>query len=268
MKILITGMAGTIGSILAPDLDCDHDVYGLDIRPSDRANTTQVDLCDAAELAPVFESMEVVIHLAADPRHAVGIGWDVLMNPNVIAAAHMYDAAHAAGVRRVIFASSMHAMGGYEADEPYLSIVSGRFDGLDPAAIDLVKGDEPPRPDSRYGATKVFGESLGRYYTELGNIDRVEQRQMEVICVRLGTVPRNDRPGSDYRSRVSWFSHRDAAGFFRACVERPNLRYEILYGASRNTWKIYDTPYAWDVLDFVPSDNAEDYWGKAEREEK
>jgi len=187
------------------------------------------------------------------------------MNPNVIATANMYDAAHAAGVRRVIFASSMHAMGGYEFDEPYLSIVSGRVDDLDPAAIDLVKGEDPVRPDSRYGATKIFGESLGRYYAELGNTDRVDQRQMEVICVRLGTVPRGNRPGSGYRSRVSWFSHRDAAGFFRACVERPNLQYEILYGASRNTWKIYDTPYAWDVLGFTPSDNAEDYWRKPEK---
>ncbi len=260
MKILITGIAGTIGSFLAPELGRDHDVYGLDLRPSEWANATQVDLCDADALPPVFEDMEVVIHLAADPRHEVEIGWDALTNPNLIATAHMYDAAHDAGVRRVIFASSMHAMGGYEFDEPYLSIVSGRLDDLDPAAIELVKGDDPARPDSRYGATKIFGESLGRYYTEGGNIDRPDQRPMEVICVRLGTLPSYNRPGRDYRSLVSWFSHGDAAGFFRACVERPNINYEILYGASNNRWKIYDTPYAWELLGTVPSDSADDHW--------
>ncbi|MBV7337153.1 NAD(P)-dependent oxidoreductase [Chloroflexi bacterium TSY] len=105
MKILITG---TIGSILAPELDGDHEVYGVDIRPSEWANSTQSDLCDPTALPPIFEGMEMVIHLAADPRHEVEIGWDVLTNPNLIATARMYDAAHDAGVRRVIFASSMH----------------------------------------------------------------------------------------------------------------------------------------------------------------
>ncbi len=54
--------------------------------------------------------------------------------------------------------------------------------------------------------------------------------------VRLGTLPPWNAPGRGYRSLVSWFSHRDATGFFRACVERPNINYEIIYGASNNTW--------------------------------
>ncbi len=262
MKILITGITGKIGRYLAPVLARDHEVHGIDILPSDWPNSTQADLCDPDALPPVFEGMDVVIHLAADPRHEVEIGWDELTNPNLIATARMYDAAHDAGVRRVIFASSMHVMGAYEWDEPYLSILSGRHDGLDPASIPLVKGDDPGRPDSRYGATKIFGESLGRYYTEGGNIDRPDQRPMEVICVRLGTLPAYDRPGRDYRSLVSWFSYRDAGGFFQACVERPNISYEIIYGASNNKWKIYDTPYAWKLLDFMPADRAEDHWRK------
>ncbi len=262
MKILITGICGTIGSFLAPELARDHEVHGIDLRASDWPNSTQADLCDAAALPPIFEGVDVVIHLAADPRHEVEIGWDVLTNPNLIATARMSDAAHDAGARRVIFASSMHAVGGYEFDEPYLSIVSGRLDGLEPASVPLVKGDDPTRPDSRYGATKVFGESLGRYYTEGGNIDRPDERPMEVICVRLGTLPPSNRPGRDYRALVSWFSHRDAIGFFRACVERPNINYEIVYGSSHNTWKIYDTPYAWKLLDFTPINSADDHWRK------
>ena len=158
MRILLTGISGTVGSLLAPELGRDHEVFGVDLRPSDWPNSTQADLCDPNALPPIFEGMDVVIHLAADPRHEVEIGWEELTNPNLIATARMYDAAHDAGVRRVIFVSSMHTMGGYEFDEPYLSIVSGRLDGLDPASIPLVKGDDPARPDSRYGATKIFGE--------------------------------------------------------------------------------------------------------------
>ena len=262
MRILLTGISGTVGSLLAPELGRDHEVFGVDLRPSDWPNSTQADLCDPTALPPIFEGIDVVVHLAADPRHEVEIGWEELTNPNLIATARMYDAAHDAGVRRVIFVSSMHTMGGYEFDEPYLSIVSGRLDGLDPASIPLVKGDDPPRPDSRYGATKIFGESLGRYYTEGGNIDRPDERPMEVICVRLGTLPRSNRPERDYRSQVSWFSRRDAVGFFRACVEQPGINYEIIYGASNNTWKIYDTPYAYNLLNFVPADDASEHWSK------
>ena len=89
MKILITGITGMIGSFLAPELARDHDVYGIDLLPSDWPNSTQADLCDPDALPPVFEGMDVVIHLAADPRHEVEIGWDVLTNPNLIATARM-----------------------------------------------------------------------------------------------------------------------------------------------------------------------------------
>lgn len=81
---------------------------------------------------------------------------------------------------------------------------------------------------------------------------------MEVVCVRLGTIADSNELGSDPRGYVSWFSHRDLAGFFSACVETPGIRYEIVYGASANTWKIYDTPSSWRALGFTPSDNAEE----------
>ena len=77
--------------------------------------------------------------------------------------------------------------------------------------------------------------------------------------MRVGVVTRDDRPGADDRSWVAWFSRRDVAGFFRACVERPGLRHEVVYGASANTWKVYDTPYAWKTLGFTPADNAETF---------
>ena len=107
----------------------------------------------------------------------------------------------------------------------------------------------PVRPDSRYGASKAFGEALGRYYAEV--------QGMEVISVRLGAVSDDDRPGSDSRSWVAWLSKRDVAALFRACVERTGIRHEIVYGASANHWKVYDTPSAWKVLGYMPSDNAE-----------
>ncbi len=251
MKILITGIGGAIGTLVADALKADHDVRGIDIRRVDRPGAVVADLTDMQSVRPLFEGVDAVIHLAAERRHTPDIGWDLLMPTNVVSTANVFDAAHEAGVRRFVFASSMHVMGMYEFDEPFSSIVNGRYDGLDPDDVPLVTGDMPTRPDGRYAATKILGESIGRYYAE--------SEDMEFISVRLGTISQDDRPGSDPRGFVSWFSHRDVAGFFRACVETPGISHEIVYGASANTWRVYDTRYAWQVLDFAPQDNAEDF---------
>ena len=80
-----------------------------------------------------------------------------------------------------------------------------------------------------------------------------------MITVRLGAVSDNDRPGSDSRSWVAWLSKRDVAALFQACVERIGIRHEIVYGTSANRWKVYDTPGAWKVLGYTPSDDAEEF---------
>ncbi len=97
--------------------------------------------------------------------------------------------------------------------------------------------------------SKLFGENLGRYYSEAYD--------MSVICIRLGTVGREDRPGSDPRSFVSWISHRDLAQLVERCIEAEDIRYDIFYGASDNTWKVYDTLRARKVVGYQPQDNAE-----------
>ncbi|MBM3956678.1 MAG: NAD(P)-dependent oxidoreductase [Gemmatimonadetes bacterium] len=249
MKIVVTGIAGKIGGIVARELRRDHEVVGLDLRAPDGLPAHLVDLCEREALPGLFRGADAVIHLAAEPRHGPEVGWDLLMPRNVVPTANVFQAAHDCGVRRVVFASSMHVMGLYELDEPYRSIADGRYEGIEPGSVPLVTAEMPPRPDGRYAVTKLFGESLGRYYAEAEG--------MEVVSVRIGTVGRDDRPGGEPRSYVSWLSHRDAAGFFRACVERPGLRHEVLYAASANRWRIYDTPRAWRVLGFAPVDSAE-----------
>jgi hypothetical protein len=75
----------------------------------------------------------------------------------------------------------------------------------------------------------------------------------------LGTAGEDDRPVDDARSYVSWVSHRDLADMVERCIDVEGITYDIFYGASDNTWKIYDTPRAWRVLGFQPQDNAENF---------
>jgi NAD+ dependent glucose-6-phosphate dehydrogenase len=250
-KVLITGAGGRIGAILRRALGDKYTLSGTDRMPVPGFNSLTANLTDLKAIMPAFKGVDTVVHLAAEPRHTPDIGWDLLMPDNVVATANVYEAARQGGARRVIFFSSMHVNGMYERDYPYSAIAEGKYDGLDPNSVPLVTHEMPVRPDGPYAVSKIFGESLGRYYAE--------EYGMTVICVRLGTVGRDDRPGSDARSYVSWFSHRDLARMVERCIEAQGIGYDVFFGASANTWKIYDTPRAWKVLDFQPQDNAEKF---------
>ncbi|MEE8442435.1 MAG: NAD(P)-dependent oxidoreductase [Dehalococcoidia bacterium] len=250
-KVLITGYAGRIGTLIREALSDRYDLSGIDRVPVPGLDSTVANLTDLDAMLPAFHGQDVVIHLAAEPRHTPDIGWDLLMPDNVVATANVFEAARQKGVGRVIFFSSMHVNGLYERDHPYSAIAEGNYEGLKPEDVSLVTHEMPVRPDGPYAASKIFGEALGRYYAE--------EYGITVICVRLGTVGRGGRPGDDARSYVSWNSARDLASMVERCVEVEGITYDIFYAASGNTWKIYDTPRAWRVLGLEPKDNAEDY---------
>ncbi|MDP6402620.1 MAG: NAD(P)-dependent oxidoreductase [SAR202 cluster bacterium] len=250
-KVLITGTAGRIGTILLQALSDRYDLSGIDRTPTPGFDSATVELTDLDAIRPVFRDKEVVVHLAAEPRHTPDIGWDLLAPDNVVATANVFEAARQGGANRVIFFSSMHVNGLYERDAPYSAIAQGSYQGLTLDRIPLVTHEMPVRPDGPYAVSKIFGEALGRYYAE--------EYGMVVICVRLGTAGEDDRPVDDARSYVSWVSHRDLAVMVERCIDVEGIAYDIFYGASDNTWKIYDTPRAWRVLGFQPQDNAENF---------
>jgi nucleoside-diphosphate-sugar epimerase len=250
--VVITGSGGRVGGILRRAFEGRYRLRGVDRASTPGAADGLVaSLIDLDGILPVFEGADAVVHLAADPRHTPDIGWDTLIPDNVVASANVYEAARRAGARRVVFFSSMHVCGMYESDPPWSRIAAGDYTGLDPAAVPLVTADMPVRPDGLYAVSKVFGEALGRYHAEAYG--------MEVVVVRLGTVSREDRPGNDARSFVSWVSHRDLAHLTERAIEAPGVGFAIVFGASDNTWKIYDTPHARRALSYAPRDNAEHF---------
>jgi uronate dehydrogenase len=253
--VLITGSSGRIGTILRGAFAGRYTLRGIDRVPTPgMADAVIASLTDVGAILPAFKGADAVVHLAADPRHTPEIGWDTLMPDNVVASANVYEAARRGGVKRVVFFSSMHVCGMYESDPPWSRIAAGDYAGLDPRDVPLVTADMPARPDGLYAVSKIFGEALGKYYAEAYG--------MEVVVVRLGTVGREDRPGSDARSFVSWLSHRDLAHLTERAIDAPDVKHEIVFGASDNTWKIYDTRHARRALGYAPRDNAERFRGK------
>jgi uronate dehydrogenase len=248
--VVVTGSGGRIGVILRQALSGKYSLRGIDRVPTPgMAGALVASLTDLDAILPAFKGADAVVHLAADPRHTPDIWWDTLIPDNVMATANVYEAARRGGVKRVVFFSSMHVCGMYESDPPWSRVAAGDYAGLDPGAVPLVTADMPARPDGPYAVSKIFGEALGQYYAEA--------HRMEVVVVRLGTVGRDDRPGHDARSFISWLSHRDLAHLTERALEAPGVKYEVVFGASDNTWKIYDTLRARTMLGYSPQDNAE-----------
>jgi uronate dehydrogenase len=104
-----------------------------------------------------------------------------------------------------------------------------------------------PRPDSRYGVSKAFGEALGRMYAD--------KYGLGVFNIRIGNV---DRRPADRRRLSIWISPRDLVQLMRIGLEHPEIHFEVVFGVSHNARAWYDNANAYR-LGYAPADQAEDY---------
>lgn len=243
-KVVITGVAGTIGRVLISFLKEQWQLYGVDLIPVSDVPTLQVDINHQKSLESTFHNVYAVIHLAAKLSEQR----DEMFHSNIIGTRSVFEAALRARVRKIIFASSNHVTGLYENDEPYKSIVEGRYENLKSDLIPRITHEMPTRPDSYYGFSKAFGEALGRYYSESFGI--------EVFCLRIGSVNQEDCPLKP-RHFATLISHRDLADLVDACLLAENVSFDIFYGVSANTWRFWDIDHPRDVLGWIPQDNTE-----------
>jgi uronate dehydrogenase len=226
-RLLLTGAAGTIGSVLRRAWRDQFDELRLaDIQPLDDCAPGEVpvelDLTDFHAAREVMTDVDVLVHLAA-----IGSEDDFprLLDANVRATYNVFEAARQAGVRRVVFASTSHVTGFYPRTE-------------------LVGPHHAPRPDTVYAVTKVFGEALGRLYAD--------KFGLEVVCVRIGAF--SDVP-EEPAARSMWLSRRDAVDLFSKCVSAPVTDFTVVYGVSANADSWWDNSSA-GSLGYAPQDSA------------
>jgi len=215
----VTGAAGLIGSSLRADLARDHDVVGIDLSEAD----VNADIRDLSALERAFAGCSTVVHLAG--ISSVEATWPQVSEINVGGTYNAFEAARRAKVKRVIFASSNHAIGFHRRE---------RF--IDNSVV--------PRPDTRYGVSKVFGEAVGRLYAD--------KYGMEVVCIRIGHV--SVRPMYDVDRHI-WISPRDLAQLLEIALERTPLHFEVLYGVSDNRLRWWSLDRARE-LGYRPKDAA------------
>lgn len=231
-RILITGAAGQIGDAVRKGLRGSYPLIRVaDIAPLGEAESGEeihaADIRDIAAMEKVMVRIDCVVHFAGQPEEGE---WDKVLSLNIEGCYNVFEAARRQGVKRIIFASSNHAIGFHRRE---------RF----------IDNTAAPRPDSRYGVSKVFGEALGRLYAD--------KHGMSVACLRIGAFRKLDKP-VDPRQLLVWISHRDMVQLTRRCIDYPSYHFVIVYGVSdnlRNRWDNTNVKF----LGYHPEDDAEDF---------
>lgn len=245
-RVLITGAAGTIGSTIRAALSGPYHLSGLDRVAVEGIPSVVADARDSEAMRAACADQDVVVDLANAPRG--DIPWSVAYENNIASSYNCLESARAAGVKRVIIASSNRITEMYEQDEPYASICRGHYTGLHPSTIPLITTAMPIRPNGPYGIGKALSEAAGRYFSDAFG--------MSVICLRLGTFHGGDVPRAT-RQRATLLTPRDLAQLFQCAIDAPpELRFGIYYGVSNNRWRFWDISNAERELGYMPVDDA------------
>jgi uronate dehydrogenase len=215
-RILLTGAAGGLGRVLRERIRPWAEVIRLsDIAAMGEAGpneeVVECDLADKAAVLALLEGVDAVLHFGGISTEAP---FEDIMQANILGVANLYEAAHKMGVKRVIFASSNHAVGYYKT-------------------TDMLDASMPTRADSMYGVSKCFGETMSRYY--------YDRFGLETVCIRIGSSfpePANKRMMSTY------FSYDDLCEMLRCSLFAPRVGHTIVFGMSDNRSVWWDNRHA------------------------
>ena len=200
--------------------------------PEVKANEEVVvfDLADEAAVMAAVEGCDAIVHFGGAPLERP---WNEILESNIRGSYHIYEGARKYGVKRVIYASSVHAIGYYKLE-------------------DHIKGNALGRPDSLYGVSKVFVEGLASFYWDKFGI--------ESTCVRIfSSFPEP----ADRRMLWSWLSFDDCVRLVSSALTAPYMGFTITAGMSDNKVKPVDNSPA-GHLGYVPQDSSEPYREKVE----
>lgn len=241
MRLLVTGAAGSIGSVVCSGLvDRGHDVIGLDRMVEPEGFTGAwftADCTDPDAVAAVFDKvaatggLEGVVHLASIPTEAA---LPAILDSHVVTTGVLLDAMVGHGVNRFVYASSNHAVGRTPR-------------------TDLLGTGVRPRPDTFYGVGKVAAEGLLSLYADRYGID--------AVAIRIGSFLA--QPESR-RALSTWLSHDDAVRMVEACLTAPDPGFAVIYGISANTRAWWDLGPG-RALGYHPQDDAEQFAAAVEQ---
>jgi uronate dehydrogenase len=229
--VLLTGAAGGVGTLMRELLPPHgYTLRSLDVVPvPGDPDAVIADLADQKALRAALRGTDAVLHLAGISLEST---FDKILRANIEGTYHLYEAARAEGVRRIVFASSNHAIG-------YTP-----WPGPDTPPVPV---DTPHRPDTFYGLSKCFGEDLAQFYWD--------KYGMETVSVRIGSC--FPEPTS-VRMLSVWLSPADGARLFHAALSAEGVGHTVVHGSSANTRQVWDLGSA-RSLGYEPRDDSEPF---------
>ena len=229
-KIVLTGAAGRLGSYLREPLSkLADELVSSDLADDlgtlyDGETYVKADLTSLDDMTALLEGADMVVHFGAYGDEAP---FDTILGPNIIGAYNVWEAAYKNGVRRVVYASSIHAVGMH-------------------AKNDFIGTDAPHRPDTFYGLAKCFAEDLASMYWD--------KRGIEAVCMRILSAANVGNP----RAVGSWLSYDDLIQLVTRAIDTPVTGFAVIYGVSNNDRAAVDNTKA-SFLGYRPKDNAEQF---------
>ncbi len=229
-KLVLTGAAGRLGSYLREPLTklCEE-LVSSDIVDDlgtlySGESYQKADLASYDEVSALLEGADMVVHFGAVGDEAP---FDQILNANIVGAYNVWEAAYQHKLKRVVYASSIHAVG-----------MHSKHDYIDTKV--------PHRPDTYYGLAKCFAEDLGSLYWD--------KRGMESVCMRILSCAQVTSP----RALGSWLSYDDLILLVQQAINTPTTGFAVVYGVSDNDRVTVDNSAA-SFLGFKPKDNAEQF---------
>ncbi|MFB6778174.1 NAD-dependent epimerase/dehydratase family protein [Streptomyces sp. NPDC056352] len=229
--VLLTGAAGGLGTLMRGLLPAyGYELRLFDVVPIEGApDAITADLGDEEALREAVRGVDAIIHLAGISLES---SFDKILRANIEGTYNLYEAAREEGVRRIVFASSNHAIGYHPRPLPG-----------DP----LIPIDTPRRPDTLYGLSKSFGEDLAQLYWD--------KHAMETVSVRIGSCFMEP---TSVRMLSVWMSPGDGARLLHAALTAEEVGHTVVYGSSDNTRLWWDLTTA-RSLGYEPQDDSEQY---------
>jgi len=234
-RLLITGAAGNLGTMLRRDLAPLAEVLRLSDQAdlgaaADHEELVRCDLADRDAVLALTRDVDAVAHFGGV---SVEGRFDDILHGNIEGSYYLYEGCRQHRVARVVYASSNHAVGFH----PRTRIIDAQADY---------------RPDSMYGVSKVFVEALSRYYFDKFHI--------ETVNLRIGSCFPEPL---DRRMLATWLSYRDLAQLVTRALLAPKVGFSVVYGSSANREQFWDNRYAAHI-GYQPEDSAERYRDKVE----
>lgn len=229
-KIVLTGAAGRLGSYLREPLSkMAEELVSTDIVDNlgqlyEGESYQQADLTSLAEMEAVLDGADMVVHFGAIGDEAP---FETILGPNIIGAYNVWEAAYRKGVRRVVYASSVHAVGMHSRTE----------------GIDL---DASHKPDTFYGLAKCFAEDLASLYWD--------KRGIESVCMRIFSCAQVNNA----RALGTWLAYDDLIHLVEQSITTPVTKFTVVYGISNNSRSPVNNSKA-AYLGYRPKDNAEEF---------